>query len=385
MTHKKLQLTHYENVRKEALESSGKVLFIQDGSELIYNSHEWTTGLGPTGDSCGNGMMFHSCLAVKFEEDTPKVLGLSAQTAWVRAEKDSKTNRKTVAEAPESKVWAEMLERTGPVPKGHNWITVGDRASDIFSFVEISEDLGYGCVIRTKHDRKICVNGAEHNLKQYMKSLPEMTQKQRIARSTTTHSSHEQTLKISWTKAEMHSPQTAKDKRSIKGSYVRVWCEEDPNIEWILFTLSSITSEKEALEVVSVYEYRWIIEEYHKCLKTGCKIEEVQLKTAGRLFNLFGILGVIATQLLQLRDVSRINPEAPAEDHIDSLSIRIIRMEYKLSGVLTVKEFWKRVAMLVGFFGRKSDGNPGWQKIWKGWLKLQDMRRGMELALRQMG
>ena len=89
--------------------------------------------------------------------------------------------------------------------------------------------------------------------------------------------------------------------------------------------------------------------------------------------------------MLQLRDVSRINPEAPAEDHIDSLSIRIIRMEYKLSGVLTVKEFWKRVAMLVGFFGRKSDGNPGWQKIWKGWLKLQDMRRGMELALRQMG
>lgn len=71
MNHQKLQSSDYEIVSQEALASSGKVLFIQDGSELLYNSHKWTTGLGPTGDSCGNGMIFHSCLAVKFEEDQP--------------------------------------------------------------------------------------------------------------------------------------------------------------------------------------------------------------------------------------------------------------------------------------------------------------------------
>ncbi len=384
MNHQKLQAGHYENVRQEAIASNGKVLFIQDGSELLYNSHKWTTGLGPTGDSCGNGLLFHSCLAVKFEDNQPKVIGLSAQEAWVREEEDEKAEEKVNIEASEAKVWQKMLERTGRVPEGCNWITVGDRASDIFSFVEVLKKLGYGCVLRTKHDRKIIVNGSERDLKQYMRSLPAMAEKQRIARSTQDHSSHEQTLKISWTTAEMLSPKAEKEKRSIHGSYVRVWCETDPDIEWILFTLSTITSEEEALEIVTIYEHRWIIEEYHKCLKSGCKIEEAQLRTADRLFNLFGILGVIATQLLQLRDISRIKPEDPAEQHTDPLNVEVIRIRYKLRAVITVKEFWRRVAMLGGFLARKSDGDPGWQKIWKGWIRLQDMRDGMEMILQKM-
>ena len=277
-----------------------------------------------------------------------------------------------------------MLERTGPVPEGCNWITVGDRVSDIFSFVEVLRKLGYGCVLRTKHDRKIIVNGSEHNLKQYMRSLPAMAEKQHIAWSAQDHSAHEQTLKISWTAAEMLSPKSEKEKKSIHGYYVRVWCETDPDIEWILFTLPIITSEEEALEIVTIYEHRWIIEEYHKCLKTGCEIEDAQLRTADRLLNLFGILGVIATQLLKLRDISRIKPEDPAEQHTDPLNVEAIRMRYKLRGVITVKEFWRRVAILGGFLARKSDGNPGWQKIWKGWTRLQDMRDGMEMVLQKM-
>jgi len=55
------------------------------------------------------------------------------------------------------------------------------------------------------------------------------------------------------------------------------------------------------MEIVNIYRDRWLIEEYHKCLKTGCQIEKVQLKTADRLLALFGLLGVIATQLLQLK------------------------------------------------------------------------------------
>ncbi len=383
MSHQKLQTGHYEYVRQEAVKSKAKVLFIQDGSELLYNSHKWTTGLGPTGDSCGNGMLFHSCLAVKFEENQPKVIGLSAQEAWVREEKNERLGKKINIKASEAEVWQKMLKRTGFVPEGCDWVTVGDRASDIFSFVEVLKKLGYGCVLRTKHDRKIIVDGAEHDLKQYMRSLPAMAEKHHIVRSAQDRSSYEQPLKISWTTAEMLSPKGEKEKKSVHGSYVRVWCEADPDIEWILFTLSTITAEEEALETVSIYEHRWIIEEYHKCLKSGCKIEEAQLRTADRLLNLFGILGVIATQLLQLRDISRIRPEDPAEHHTDPLNVEVIRIRYKLRGVITVKEFWKRVAMLGGFLARKSDGNPGWQKIWKGWTRLQDMRDGMEMILQK--
>jgi hypothetical protein len=111
-------------------------------------------------------------------------------------------------------------------------------------------------------------------------------------------------------------------------------------------------------------------------------MEEAQLRTADRLLNLFGILGVITTQLLQLRDISRIKPEDSAEQHIDELSMEVIRQRYKIKGVITAQEFRRRVAKLGGFLAWKSDGDPGWQKIWRGWLRLQDMRDGMELALK---
>ena len=196
MNHQKLQSGHYDYVRQEALASKEKVLFTQDGSELLYNSHNWTSGLGPTGDSCGNGLLFHSCLGVTFEGNQPKVIGLSAQEAWVRKE-DSKTDKKNEAKNSESKMRQKMLERTGPAPKACSWITVGDRASDIFSHVKTLEELGYGCVLRTKHNLKILIDGEEHNLKEYMRSLSAMAEKERIAIATQDHSSYEQTLQIS--------------------------------------------------------------------------------------------------------------------------------------------------------------------------------------------
>ncbi len=47
---------------------------------------------------------------------------------------------------------------------------------------------------------------------------------------------------------------------------------------------------------------------------------------------------------------------------------------------LTLGEFFLAIptahcvnARLGGFLGRKSDGLSGWQTLWRGWLRLQDM------------
>lgn len=376
INHQMLQRQHYENVLFEAASTPGRVLFIQDGSELLYNNLKWTN-LGPTADSSGNGIMFHSCLAVKFRDNQPYVIGLAGQKAWIREEKEEGADPKA-QEEKESQVWQEMVDQIGPVPKNCKWTTVGDRAADIFSFIE-SLPQGWDCVIRSKHDRKILIDGKEKSLKKYIRGLPCM--------GTTTHFlrarkgfSREVTLKVSWAQVDVLPPNTRKGKKNIRGYYVRAWCEEDPSIEWILFTLSPITSFENALEIVTIYRHRWLIEEYHKCLKTGCQIEKVQLETADRLLTLFGMLGVVATQLLQLKNIARINPDEPAEKHVDEVSIIVLQNIYELKLPLTVREYWRRVAMLVGFMGRKSDGDPGWQKIWKGWLKLRDLCQGVEIG-----
>ena len=115
-------------------------------------------------------------------------------------------------------------------------------------------------------------------------------------------------------------------------------------------------------------------------MKTGCRIEDAQLKTSKRLLALFGILGVVATQLLKLRDLSRQQPDSPAEGVVSKDIIAIVKSKYKLDGAIPLKELWRRIAMMGGFLGRKSDGNPGWQTIWKGWLRIQDMLAGMAVA-----
>ena len=40
---------------------------------------------------------------------------------------------------------------------------------------------------------------------------------------------------------------------------------------------------------------------------------------------------------------------------------------------MSLGEFWRNVARVGGFIGRKSDGDPGWQTLWKGWLRVLEM------------
>src|SRR5271154_1203823 len=47
-THSAIQAPHYKATITAAKETDSLVLFIQDGSELLYNSHHYTFGLGPT-------------------------------------------------------------------------------------------------------------------------------------------------------------------------------------------------------------------------------------------------------------------------------------------------------------------------------------------------
>jgi len=90
ITHQALQKPHDEQVLEKARFSEKRVLFIQDESELLLNSHRCTHGLGPIAESSGNGLMFHSCLVAEYHEPKEtKILGLSHQEMWIRPDKKS--------------------------------------------------------------------------------------------------------------------------------------------------------------------------------------------------------------------------------------------------------------------------------------------------------
>ena len=57
--------------------------------------------------------------------------------------------------------------------------------------------------------------------------------------------------------------------------------------------------------IVGYYEKRWLIEEWHKVLKTGMRVEDRQLKTSGRLEAMMGLMSVAAVRLFQLKGEAR--------------------------------------------------------------------------------
>lgn len=127
--------------------------------------------------------------------------------------------------------------------------------------------------------------------------------------------------------------------------------------------------------MITDYEDRWLIEEYHKVIKTGCGIESHALRSADRLEPMIGLISVLGIRLFQLKLVGRIDKTRRAKNHVPSSSLRALKLlsPQLVHSRLTVYEFVREVAKLGGFLARKHDGEPGWQTIWRGHQKLKSI------------
>jgi hypothetical protein len=192
-------------------------------------------------------------------------------------------------------------------------------------------------------------------------------------------------LSVSGGAVTLWSPQLDRTGRALRCWAVRVWEENPPRgceaVEWILLTSEPVGNLEEALRIAGYYALRWLIEEYHQCLKSGCRVEERQLETADRLEPLIGMLCAVAVRLLQLKNDARLTPDLAAPRRVP---VEMVRTLAKLIDVdadtLTVRRFTHEVARLGGFLGRKRDGEPGWRTLWQGWQKLSLIHAGYQLA-----
>jgi hypothetical protein len=383
VTHQALQENHWMQVLDLARNQKNPVLFIQDGSVLDYSNREATWGLGPIGNHEGEGINLHSCLVVSLRSCAPTILGLAHQTVWVRP-KQAKRGRESKAQRrkrpTEADAWSNWIPMADlDQKKGTLRVFIGDRGNDIFKFVEICKQKGWDCLYRACQNRVVHIKGKKCSLMPWIRSLDVSGKKEHILRSREGKPARTIELKISWGEMEIQPPDIDKKAKSpVTAWCVRCWNEEE-NLEWILVSTVPVLDVESAIEKAQWYSYRWIIEEYHKCLKTGCSIEKRYLQSAEGLMALVGILGIIATKLLELRSISREVEEIQAEEAVPEILIRVLTRKLCLKDTnLTMRTFWRQVARLGGFIGRKSDGDPGWQTLWGGWLRLLDMTWAIE-------
>jgi hypothetical protein len=393
INHEQIMMPHWIQTRSEA-EQRSQVLLIGDTTDVNLSSHKATTGLGPVGrGNKAQGFFVHSVLAVDAKDK--QLLGCMGQEPFVRElapEKETKAERNM--RWRESLIWEQSIERIGPVPAGTQWIYVGDRGSDIFRFWQRCLQLGYDFVTRVAQNRNVLVEEEEEqedptaeHVKTLARSLPSQGVRVLIVPAERGRPEREALVNISWSQVTIQPPvdATALHQTRMKVSLVRVWEPEPPEgveaLEWILVTSVTVNTVEDAWQRIMWYKWRWLIEDFHKVLKTGCLLEDRCLQTVEAFCNLLGILTPTAMRLLWLRQTAQMAPDTPATEVISKDVIQVVlSLDKRPNATLTASDLWRTIARFGGYLDRKSDPPPGWQTLWKGWIYIQTILVGVHLA-----
>jgi hypothetical protein len=386
----KLLAEVYKTTRMVA-EQQALVLLIHDTTELDFTAHKQTRGLGPIGDGRGRGLLLHSMLAVV--PDTRQVLGLAHGQVVLREPHAKK--RKDGRRSGEAKVWEVAAHEMGKPPVGSMWVHVTDRGSDGFEYMQACLAEATDFVIRAMHNRLLgeleTVAGQKREgLLDYARRLPAQpgSDYDVSVDATPKHAPRTAHIVLAWAAltipAPVKPPPDHVASAPISAWVVRAWEPNPPagaeRVEWVLITSVPVNTVSDAKRVVGWYTCRWLCEDYHQCLKTGCRIEDTQLDDASDIQRLLGFKIPIAVRLLQLRQLVRDSSDQLAHRLIDPLLVKIAaHVQNRDATSMTMSEFWINVAKTGGYQGRRSDGPPGWRSLWAGWSYITDLATGARL------
>jgi hypothetical protein len=380
-----------------ACAAAWEVLLVEDTSTLNYSTLKTVKDMGWIGDdeAC-KGFNLHSTLALRVEswksnqEPDLTMLGLFGIHCWTRTHSKrgpgAEKKFERLKRARESQRWAAVLgAREGP-PKGVRWTFVADREADIYEVFQHCREAGMDWIVRANQPRALeeedgsvfsAVAGAPRLGQYTLKLRARPDQKRRTAK-----------LEVRAIPVTLRGPQRPGGRLEPETMNVVEVREVAPPegvepIHWVLLTSWPIGTFGAALRVIKSYAKRWVIEEYHKALKSGVGVEDSQLTSAQSLQALIGILAIVALRLLSLKLLNRGRPdEAVNPDAIGPEALLLLEKAYgKPEAGWTNGTLLSAIARLGGFKARKGDGSPGWKTIWKGWHKLMTMVEGVRLLM----
>ena len=156
---------------------------------------------------------------------------------------------------------------------------------------------------------------------------------------------------------------------------------EEP-IEWLLLTSLPVETAEQALEKLQWYLCRWQIEVFFKILKSGCRIEKLQLETLERLEPALAFYLIIAWRVLYLTLLGRDCPQMPcnvvfAEEEWRAVYI-VTKRQPPPETPPSLDAMVRMVASFGGFLNRKGDGFPGPQSLWIGLQRTRDFVLAMD-------
>lgn len=402
VTHEKVLQPHVTATRAKC-RAPGDYLLIEDTTALSFTQRGHVQGMGPLTKGSSQGFLAHTSLAVRIahwnnvHEPEVTLVGIFGQQCWAREEpQGTRAERKRVKRIrkraggalDESDRWARAMAQTGRPPAEARWTLVADRECDIFQILLRCAEHGAHWVIRASQPRRTTsVAGDVFTTAAHAPALGRFTLKLRSRLGVAARRACVEVRAVATdilAPRDMPGPHAPQTTTLVEVREIDPPADVDP-LHWVLLTSWFCESFAQARRVVAVYACRWLIEEYHKALKSGTHIEDSQLSRADRIQALLGIHGVIAVDLLQLKLLANTHPDDPVAPELiapEALAILEIQFGTPPCG-WTNAATMRAIARMGGYLGRKHDGPPGWLSIWRGWLKLTVMLEGYRLALKQ--
>jgi hypothetical protein len=362
------------------------VLAVQDTTEVDYTAHPQTEGLGPIGNHREHvqGLLLHPTMALS-ASGVP--LGLLDVQCWVRVAEPEKKFHQPV-EDKESFKWLKSFaatEEAQALCPQTMLVNVGDCEADIYELFHKAERSPARLLVRAWRQRFLEESGA--GVWTHLRSLPVAgTVGFKLPRRGS-RKAREVNLTVRFSSVRLKAPHGRKNE-----SGVTLWAimlrEETPPpegekaVEWLLLTNLPVENFEQAVEKARWYAQRFQIEVYFRTLKAGCRIEDRQLGEGRRLENCLAIDLVVAWRIVQLKQQAREVPQAPCSDYFDQAQCEVLMAlpGRTQSNPPTLREATRLIAALGGFLGRKSDGEPGAQTLWRGLQRLDDVVLGFTLA-----
>lgn len=385
-----------------AKQADETILAIQDTTALEYNHDSVGDELGPLGHSKNGmqGLLMHSTLLVGQQTET--LYGVGACQLWSRDPDDhgkTKARRQRDYESKESYKWegndrklAEHLDDKTM----KQVISVGDREADCFGYLHHKVTSNQRFVVRLAQTSR-CISSNQSMTQTVEEALEEVDiiddmdlqveLPQRGGRK-----ARDVQLSCKATRVELSPPThncPVDDAEPIEVGVIEVFETSPPEdvepLHWYLITSESVDSPDEIEAVIGYYEQRWIIEQFHKVLKTGCRIEELQMQSRQTLEKMIILKICVGTRLFNLRaEAETKSPDGPCDRWLRPIEWKVLWLKTEDQDELpdkppSIRWAYESIGKLEGWTDTKQTGRVGWETLWKGHQTLQTMVRGAEL------
>lgn len=388
-------LAPHRDATVQRIHAQSVVLVVQDTTELDFTSHP------PRDAQCLDksyrfGLFDHTQLAVTPDRLCLGVVGCEQYDRTPASLGRTEKRSSLPIEEKESFRWLTGYReacRLAAACPATQIVSVGDREADLYDIFVEAEKSAEGTraefLVRARLPRCLLDRDPEAGAEAYRKVRDEVQNASPLGTRcielgpTPQRSARKATLEIRARTVTIKPPHA---RSHLPPVTVQVMSADEiggpgdgTDVSWLLITSLPLAGLADALLVLDYYVARWTIEIFFRVLKTGCRVEEIQLETTARLKNCLAFYKIIAARILYLTYLNRTAPELPCDAVFVAAEWksvwRVVKKKPLPKRPPSLAEFMKLLTQLGGYNNRAKEAAAGSQPLWIGIRRMLDFAR----------